>query len=73
MDYIFQKTTSIFTVVGIAKREPRRYDKDGNLLIDFHDTEQARRHSLAGRQGSAVAGSNEKAVATGAEVTPESD
>ena len=43
---IFNKTTSIFNCVSIAKHEPYRYDKEGNVLIDYADTdEHARRKS----------------------------
>jgi MFS family permease len=42
MDEIFHKTTGPFDVVKIAKELPHRFDKRGNLLIDYHDTEEAR-------------------------------
>ncbi|KAH8726054.1 general substrate transporter [Phaeosphaeriaceae sp. PMI808] len=42
MDEIFHKTTNPFNVVKIAKEMPHRYDKRGELLIDYADTEQAR-------------------------------
>lgn len=45
MDSIFVKCDSIFTVVGIAKREPRRYGKDGEILINYEETDMARRRS----------------------------
>ena len=38
MDAIFHKTTSIFNLVGVAAREPRRYDRQGNLLIAYEQT-----------------------------------
>jgi hypothetical protein len=48
MDSIFTKTKSIFTVVKIAKEEPYRYDKNGDVLIDYKDTEEhGRRKSSA--------------------------
>ncbi|KAK7543854.1 sugar transporter STL1 [Phyllosticta citricarpa] len=47
MDTIFHKTTSIWNLVGIARKEPRRYGKNGELLINYEDTEDA-----AARQGS---------------------
>lgn len=51
MDEIFQETHGLrgaFDVVKIAKEKPRRYDKNGNLLINYDDTEYAhRRHSAA--------------------------
>jgi hypothetical protein len=45
VDAIFEKTHSIFSVVGIAKEEPYRYGKDGELLINYEEIEQARRAS----------------------------
>ncbi|KAF8859442.1 major facilitator superfamily transporter monosaccharide [Acephala macrosclerotiorum] len=45
MDSIFQKTKSIFTVVKRAKEEPRRYGKNGELLINYEETEE---HTVRG-------------------------
>ena len=46
MDTIFSKTRSIFTVVKVAKQEPHRYGKDGEMLIDYENTaEHERRKS----------------------------
>lgn len=42
MDEIFHKTTNPFDCVKIAKELPHRYDKKGNPLIDYNDTEEAR-------------------------------
>ena len=42
MDEIFHKTTNPFNCVQIARDLPHRYDKRGNLLIDYNDTEEAR-------------------------------
>jgi len=42
MDEIFHKTTNPFNCVKIAKELPHRFDKRGNLLIDYNDTEEAR-------------------------------
>lgn len=47
MDNIFAQCESIFTVVKIAKTEPRRYGKNGELLIEYQQTEMARRRSSA--------------------------
>lgn len=48
MDEIFQECEGFkgaFDVVKVAKQKPRRYDKHGNLLINYDDTEAAhRRH-----------------------------
>ena len=40
MDNIFRKTKSIFSVVKVAKEEPRRCGKNGELLINYEGTEQ---------------------------------
>jgi hypothetical protein len=40
MDSIFQKTKSVFSVVRVAREEPRRYDKNGELLINYEETEE---------------------------------
>lgn len=48
MDTIFIKTKSIFSVVRVAAEEPHRYDKNGDVLIDYTETgEHARRKSSA--------------------------
>ncbi|KIV96847.1 hypothetical protein PV10_00664 [Exophiala mesophila] len=49
MDTIFHKTTSVFKVVSVAKHEPHRYGKNGEVLIDYQETEehQRRRSSVA--------------------------
>lgn len=48
MDEIFQEChgfKGVFDVVKVAKQKPRRYDKHGDLLINYDDTEIAhRRH-----------------------------
>jgi len=56
MDEIFHNTTSVFDVVKVAKKTPRRYGKKGEILIRYDDTEeyadaQRRRSSIpaAGR------------------------
>ena len=53
MDTIFYKTKSIFKVVSIAKHEPHRYDKNGNVLIDYTETEhhERRKSSVAYVEG----------------------
>jgi hypothetical protein len=57
MDEIFHKTTNAFDVIKIAHELPHRYDKRGELLIDYADTEEARdaerrRSSVVGVQPS---------------------
>jgi hypothetical protein len=42
MDEIFHKTTNPFDCVKIANELPHRFDRRGNLLIDYNDTEEAR-------------------------------
>ncbi|KAJ9611136.1 hypothetical protein H2200_004319 [Cladophialophora chaetospira] len=55
MDTIFHKTKNIFTVVWTAKHEPRRYGKNGEILIDYEETgEHQRRVSYAERRGSVI-------------------
>ena len=39
MDQIFFKTTSIFDVVKVARKEPRRFGKRGELLVEFSEHE----------------------------------
>ncbi|CZT43586.1 probable MFS monosaccharide transporter [Rhynchosporium secalis] len=43
MDSIFLKTKSIFSTVKTAKDEPRRFDKNGDLLINYEETEEHKR------------------------------
>lgn len=45
MDSIFHKTNSIFSVVRVAREEPRRYGKHGELLIDYSQTEEHKRRA----------------------------
>ena len=45
MDSIFHKTDSVFSVVRVAKEEPRRYGKHGELLIDYAQTEEHKRRA----------------------------
>lgn len=63
MDEIFQECQGFkgaFDVVKIAKEKPRRYGKDGNLLINYDDTEHAhRRRSSAAGAGAAINTSND--------------
>ncbi|KAF1834641.1 sugar transporter STL1 [Decorospora gaudefroyi] len=53
MDEIFHRTANVFDVVKIAHELPHRYDKRGELLIDYADTEEARE---AERRRSSVVG-----------------
>jgi hypothetical protein len=45
MDTIFQKSTSIFNVVSVARNEPHRFGKNGELLINYQDTEEHMRRA----------------------------
>ncbi|RFU23634.1 hypothetical protein B7463_g12704, partial [Scytalidium lignicola] len=40
MDVIFHKTKNWFSVVSIAKNEPLRYGKHGELLINYEETDE---------------------------------
>lgn len=71
MDEIFHKTTSIFGkhgCVDIAKHMPHRYDKHGNLLISYEETEEAqlyaerRRSSIAAAETRNVVGEKKNTV-----------
>ncbi|KAH9867505.1 hypothetical protein IAQ61_008099 [Plenodomus lingam] len=70
MDEIFHRTTNPFNVVKIAHDLPHRYDKRGELLVDYGDTEAAhdaerRRSSVTGAEvrrptGGVIVGESEK-------------
>jgi hypothetical protein len=40
MDVIFRKCRSIFSIVKVAKEEPHWFDKKGELLIQYQETEE---------------------------------
>src|SRR4029077_16578208 len=40
MDTIFRNTRSIFSVVRVAREQPRRYGKNGELLVEYAVTEE---------------------------------
>ena len=40
MDSIFVKTKSVFSAVSVAKHEPHRFGKHGELLIDDVETDE---------------------------------
>jgi hypothetical protein len=55
MDEIFQDESvkglkGAFTVVKVAREKPRRYGKNGELLIAYEDTEAYRRRSSIASQ-----------------------
>ncbi|KAL3425835.1 sugar transporter stl1 [Phlyctema vagabunda] len=51
IDAIFRKTKGWFSVVSTAKHEPLRYGKNGELLVDYLETDEhaIRTHSSAGQ------------------------
>lgn len=56
MDEIFHDVSGFkgaFTVVKVAHDKPRRYGRNGELLINYEDTEEARRVSI--RRNSSIA------------------
>lgn len=67
MDTIFQKTTSIFNVVQVAKDEPRRYGKNGELLIDYEQTDEHRRRASRAeeRRASMASTANDRSAGLG--------
>lgn len=72
MDAIFRKTTSYLGVVSIARKEPRRYGKKGELLIAYEETEEfaikdGQRASVSGRGGSVGAGGEVEKLKGGVE------
>lgn len=40
MDTIFHKTNNVFNLVSVARNEPHRYGKKGELLVNYQDTEE---------------------------------
>jgi len=60
MDEIFHKTTNPFNVVGIAHDMPHRYDKNGELLISYEETEEGQMYAER-RRSSIVAEEARKA------------
>ena len=51
MDTIFHKTDHWWQVVGVAQREPRRYGKNGELLLAYDQTEEYQRRSSVASGG----------------------
>jgi hypothetical protein len=65
MDSIFQKTKNIFTAVWTAKHEPRRYGKNGEILIDYEESEEHLRRASVASQRRASMGYLEKTSSGG--------
>jgi hypothetical protein len=58
MDSVFRKCKSIFTIVKIAKEEPRRFGKNGEVLINYDETEEHfRRASIISERRASMAAS----------------
>lgn len=53
MDTIFRKTDSIFSLVRVAREEPHRYGKKGELLINYEETDDHKRRAshVSGEKG----------------------
>jgi len=62
LDEIFHKTTNPFDVVKIAHDMPHRYDKRGNLLISYEETEEAQMFAERRRSSVAAQGGPTRAV-----------
>ncbi|KAI0881079.1 general substrate transporter [Annulohypoxylon maeteangense] len=68
MDAIFHKVhggKGYFTVVKVAEQEPRRYGKNGELLIAYEETEEHKAHAPHPENGSGVASINDTEKAQG--------
>jgi len=55
MDEIFHKSTGWFDVVKVANELPRRFGKNGELLINYEDTEEYAAHQVERRRSSVAA------------------
>ena len=53
MDTIFHNTKSVWSLVSTAANTPRRYGKNGEVLINYEDTEEHRRFSAVPEKGGA--------------------
>lgn len=75
MDTIFQKTNSVFSVVSVAKNTPHRYGKNGELLINYQDTEEHLRRAshVSEKHGKTFASSGEMEGGKGAHVENNQD
>ena len=51
MDTIFHKTRHWWQVVSVAHHEPRRYGKNGELLIDYTQTDEFQRRASVASGG----------------------
>lgn len=47
MDTIFHKTNSVLSVVRVARDEPRRYGKNGELLVDYEHSPEHLTHDTS--------------------------
>ena len=67
MDSVFRKCNSYFTVVKVARDEPRRFGKNGELLINYEETEEHQRRASVLSNPADKVESAEKAHAFGEE------
>jgi len=68
MDEIFHDTTGWFDVVKVAKDKPRRFGKNGELLINYEDTEEYAANEERRRSSIAAQGAAKMDVGTGGHV-----
>lgn len=76
MDTIFHKTSSVFNLVLVARNEPHRYGKNGELLINYEDTEEhLRRASYVSEKpkGKVVSGNGDLETGKGTHVEHRKD
>jgi hypothetical protein len=75
VDTIFQNSTSIFNVVSVARKQPHRYGKNGELLINYQDTEEHLRRAshVSEKHGKAFASSGQLESGKGAHIENNQD
>ncbi|KAJ6014496.1 hypothetical protein N7540_009087 [Penicillium herquei] len=75
MDTIFQNTTTVFNVVSVARNQPHRYGKNGELLINYQDTEEHLRRAshVSEKHGKSFAASGDMEGGKGAHVENNQD
>ncbi|KAJ5201335.1 uncharacterized protein N7498_005998 [Penicillium cinerascens] len=75
MDTIFQNSTSVFNVVSVARNQPHRYGKNGELLINYQDTEEHLRRAshVSEKHGKTFASSGQLESGKGAHIENNQD
>ncbi|KAJ5086772.1 hypothetical protein NUU61_008079 [Penicillium alfredii] len=70
MDTIFHKTNNVFSLVSVARNEPHRYGKHGELLINYQDTEEHHRRAsyISEKHGKTARDSSDLETGQGAHV-----